>query len=69
MAGVLFIILIPREGYEKCIKQNNTAAAAEQSNAEKKRKSFQHQESLSSDDSSTSKVSKKLCTKIYFICI
>lgn len=54
MAGVLFIILIPREGYEKCIKQNT----AEQSNAELRRKSFQHQESLSGDESSTSKVSK-----------
>lgn len=61
MAGVLFIILIPREGYEKCIKQNlNTA---EPSNAENKRKLLQHQESLSSDESTSSKVSDELYLK------
>lgn len=44
MSGVLFIICIPRESYENCLKGNKKCV-----NIETTKPSLQHQESLSNE--------------------
>jgi hypothetical protein len=69
MSGVLFIICIPREEYEKCLLTKESVHIEKINSSNGKRgsgiKKLQQQESLSSDESSsTTKVSSNYKQRI-----